>query len=340
MKYTDIKEQMPQKRYVAYKLKNAVSYFESLNYRKDLYKDLKKLSNEIAVCTTRAGVLICKGCSTKYFDRSRQSYCQNRLCPVCARRRSLKYMKLLLPVFEDLLSKGYVINFLTLTIKDTEVLNKGLKLLNDSWREMTHEDKFLSNLFKKLFVGGLRNIEVKKGEYSKLWHPHMHILVVKKDYSRDYDYIKSLWEHATSKVAKTKQKVGSVHIEAIKTESGSVYKGFKSTKLKDGTRVVSNELKQALLKAVAELVKYITKFNFEDYSNEDINELIYSTKNKRFMNAFGILYNLQKEIEKDCEDIDEDEETMKEHICKHCGCTEFYLDSVLTESVDTLEEFE
>ena len=337
MKYSEIKENYPMKKYVAYKLKSAVTYFQEKGYSNYYYSDLKKMSTEIAECSSHQSVKICKECGSRFCDHTRQSYCLNRLCPVCARRRSLKYISLLLPVFEDLMQKGYIINFLTLTIKDTDKLSTGLDLLTSSWRQMTHEDKFSRAIFRRLFEGGIRNIEVKIGENSKQWHPHMHLLVVKKSFSRDYEYIKSLWEKATKQVAKTNKKVGSVHIECIKTTSGTKYQGFKANKTSAGEYVISNDIKQALLKAVCETVKYITKFNFEDYSYDDINELIVETKNKRFMNAFGNLYGLQKDFNNDCEDINEDE--VKKEICTHCGCTEFYLDTCLTESTDYLEEF-
>ncbi len=337
MKYSEIKENYPMKKYVAYKLKNAVTHFKEKGYAQYYYSDLSKLSNEIAECSSHQSVKVCKVCGSKFCDHTRQSYCRNRLCPVCARRRSLKYIALLIPVFEDLMKQGYIINFLTLTIKDTEKLSTGLDLLTNSWRQMTHEDKYSRSIFKTLFAGGIRNIEVKIGENSKMWHPHMHLLVVKKSFTKDYDYIKSLWEKATRTVAKTNKKIGSVHIECIKTPAGTKYQGFKANKTNTGDYIVSSDMSQALLKAVCETVKYITKFNFEDYSNDDINELIVETKNKRFMNAFGMLFNLQKEFNNDCEDINEDE--TKKEICTHCGCTEFYLETCLTEATDYLEEF-
>lgn len=337
MKYSDIKENYPMKKYVVYKLENALTYFKEKGCYMDNYKDLRKTQYEINGCSIFQGVKVCKQCGSRYCDHEKQHFCLNRLCPICARRRSLKYIALLIPVFEELMQKGYIINFLTLTIKDTEKLSTGLNLLNKSWRVMTHEDKFSRSIFKRLFDGGIRNVEVKIGENSKQWHPHMHLLVVKKNFSKDYDYIKSLWEKATRQVAKTNKKIGSVHIECIKTPAGTKYQGFKANKTQNGEYVISNDMKQALLKAVCETVKYITKFNFEDYSYEDINELIVETKNKRFMNAFGLLFNLQKYFDTDCEEINEDE--VKKEICSHCGCTEFYFESCLVETTDSLEEF-
>lgn len=329
MKFEEIKKDFPLKSYVVYKLNASAQELGETQI-------LPLLAENIGLCALKTQIAKCKTCGKEHFNNTR--YCNKRLCPICARRRSLHYLSILLPEFEKLMLNGYVLNFLTLTIKDNENLEYALNGLQNAWRYMSHDDKFSRNIFNCMFSGGVRNIEIKKGEYSNLWHPHMHILLVKKNTNKDYYLIKSLWENATEKVFNSNTKVGSVHIESIKLDNGNRFKGcFKARQDKTGNYIIDYELKMALLKAVCETVKYITKFDFGEYTAGDIYNLVDQSKGSRFLNCFGLLYGIQKEVD---QELDVCETDLKTKICKFCGCSQFELETVLTENLGSLEDFE
>lgn len=277
----------------------------------------------IAKCGFFKHVALCSTCKTAYFNGA--STCKDRFCPVCQKKRSLLWLAKLYPIFDNLINKGYIVNFLTLTIKDTESLKEGLDLLLGAFRVMQHDDKTMSKQFNNLFIGGIRALEVKMGANSKLWHPHLHMLVVKNKKSKDFETIKNMWEKALQVVSGKKEKLGSVDIRNISFTTETGQKKFG---------------RQALLQGICECFKYLTKSSWQ---MENIPEMIETLAKVHSLSSWGnIRYylakqNAEREIEKE---MDMTETELEHHVCKVCGDDAFIFISDANVQHMQLESFD
>ena len=273
----------------------------------------KELADRIEGCGQYSQFATCVDCGTRYYVGT-GGYCNSRFCGVCAKRRALAWLAKLMPKLQDLRKSGYLIFFLNLTIKDQSDLQTGLDALVGAWRMMTNGDKFSRKRFKELNNGGIKSIEVKLGANSGIWHPHIHAIVILKSDKpvKQYEEYRELWERATRSALHTKGKVGSVYIHGIKDKD-------------------NNEVGDvALLKGVVETFKYICKFDWLDLPPKAINELVRVVKGRRLISSWGELYRLSKEVDELLNETTE--EQLKHFVCEVCGCTEYELDNLLTET--------
>lgn len=105
------------------------------------------------------------------------------LCPFCAMRRAVKYLQAFLEKIEHLESEGIINDaltpyFVTLTVKDREILKEAFTSLKNAFRRYTQQRRDVlkrggSCEFAKA-EGGVCSYEVKRGSGSGLWHPHLH----------------------------------------------------------------------------------------------------------------------------------------------------------------------
>lgn len=259
-----------------------------------------ELSDRINSCGTIIRVATCSDCGSKHFAGN-ASRCLSRFCPSCSRLRSNAWCARLLPFLDQWFNQGKYACEINFTIADTVSLSEGLRVLKSAFRYMTHDDKFSRNAFKKMFVGGIRSIEIKTGKYSGSWHPHIHCIVLKDKYTRDFDLVRQLWERAV-------KAVGGVPGKGLKY--GSVYAhGFT---------------RKGMLKNVIEVVKYITKIDWMNESPARVRELIDNSKNLRNVQCWGVLCRLPKKVEDDVKNADE--RALKGKICHACHCTELTLE--------------
>ncbi|MEF6287357.1 protein rep [Escherichia coli] len=113
-------------------------------------------------------------------------FCHVPFCPVCSRRRSLRWMRRLweaLPVlFAERPTASWV--FLTLTVKNPPVkdLRETLKRMNAAWNRLILRKEFAPVL------GWLRTTEITFGKVAGGCHPHFHALlwVPASWFTRDY----------------------------------------------------------------------------------------------------------------------------------------------------------
>ncbi len=300
MSWIGIKQRNPQRKFVAMKLRTAMD--DLLNQDIKGLDRIDKIYHKVDGCMSYVNMQKCIQCGMLHFNKS--NYCESKLCPICAYLRARKYLSVLVPRFRNMLERGYKINFLTLTIKDTAVLKYGLDIVKKAWRYMTNRDPFSKYIFKNMFIGGIYAIEIKKGKNSKLWHPHVHLLVVKDHFSKDFDVIKGLWEMACQKVANTTEKISSVDIRGVHDKNGKLTKNINS--------------EDTITSAVVECVKYVTKFSFDDYSSMDLLELCNCLYNNRLFSTFGCMRNSEDE------DLDEDyKDVVEELVCTKCGSRDF-----------------
>lgn len=162
-----------------------------------------------------------------YSDKSIKfhgaNFCKDVLCPVCAKRKSLKLFKEVYTSVQNLISTGkYDFLFVTLTLKDVyaDDLNKTCDLLRDSYNKLLDRKRlsFVKGSFRALevthdnepfitldmyFGNKKRHIKCQKNKFDKLglgigdpnphfdkYHPHLHaIWIVDKNYFTSSDYI-------------------------------------------------------------------------------------------------------------------------------------------------------
>lgn len=289
----------------------------------------QRYANAIAYCGDKKYFKKCTDCGRVYFDGFES--CKNRFCPVCQKLKSLRLFAKLYPTVMKLMRQGYIVKMLTFTIKDTERLSDGVSLIKKAFRVFSHENKKYRNIFDNLYIGGIKSLEVKRGNNSKLWHPHFHALVISKTAQQDFNAVNLMWNKTLVKLVNSsdtqiydkkhfddgfylteeeklvlKDKLGFVHMQSLNVSSLD-------------TRV----------KCIYECIKYITKY--DENLDTDLPELVTSLKGIRTVDSFGIL----RDIEKDIEELNTLSLTaVKDQICDNCGCKVFdVLDAI---SVDDL----
>jgi hypothetical protein len=100
--------------------------------------------------------------------------CTHRMCHHCAKLRSRKLAARVHEMIDRLRERGITrYALLTLTYRDTETLDG---CVERGWRD------FRKLRQRKLWdpaLGCLATIEIKRGQGSGLWHPHLHVLVAR-----------------------------------------------------------------------------------------------------------------------------------------------------------------
>jgi hypothetical protein len=122
------------------------------------------------------------------------------LCPLCAVRRAVKTMKAYKDRFDVLkaLHPGVRLSFITLTVKDGESLKERQAHLTRSLKKLTSartRDRTKFSELKKC-IAAVWSFECKRGKNSKLWHPHVHMLVLHFD-DLDPFALSTQWFEAT-----------------------------------------------------------------------------------------------------------------------------------------------
>lgn len=221
------------------------------------------------------------------------SFCRQRICPLCQRRRSLKLFSNIQQILEPVRNKY---SFIHLTLTVPSVSSDSCK---ESISSIFENSKILFNTpqIKKSFKGIIRSLEVTYKPESDMMHPHLHCLVlVNKSYftSRDYinyDTMRKLWG------------------DIIGYDNPQIH-------LRKCTDLTS---------ALCEVVKYASKpidtksENLGAYS--DYQALLYymnvasALKGRRLLQTFGICAELSKAFHIDL-NSDEEEELLPEYTLK------------------------
>lgn len=197
------------------------------------------------------------------------NFCKNKLCPVCAWRKSLKRYSDNIQMFNfinDNFNKSYI--FLTLTIQNVHDLKEGIDKINNAFKRMSNTKRF-----KNISLGYYRNIEITYNETTKKWHPHSHIIIcVNKSYFKSDKYIKAkewlkMWQEATRD-----KNISQVKVSAVKNKNGEI----------------------DVLSAVLEISKYMSKIlEISKYDHVEAvkiaKELIETTYHKRMITTSGII---------------------------------------------------
>lgn len=315
MKYNDFKNKLRLKNVVISRLEDLIN-----NGYKDA--EILKTRKKLEECSKETFKNQCKNCKAEYFVGSNK--CNNRFCPVCAKARSMKYIATLLPAFERFLKQGCSVHLLTFTIKNTKNFIDGLDKLFLAFRYLTHINKFYARIFKYMFVGGVKSLEIIRGiEDKSSFHHHLHLLAIKNKYTRDFEVLQDMWNKSVNYAFGTSgEKLGSIYITQVKSPSN------KSSKQNLA------DIKSGLL----ETLKYITKIeDIFDYEDSMLADFITYSRNRRYISVFGYLDKLSKALNSD---LNESVKDQVGKICKHCHCTEFEFLVEFTAKCGPLEDFE
>lgn len=265
----------------------------------------------------------CNECNTYYFDGWYS--CKDRFCPLCQKKKSLQYVARLMPILIKLANDGYYIQLLNFTIKDSGNLKFGIRTLTNAFRYMTHQNRLYAKEFNKRFIGGVRGLEIKKGANSGDWHPHYHCIVVKNEYSNDFEYLKNAWNNSVKSVTGLLDidvKLGSVFIQGINANN-----------------------RKELLKGVVESLKYMTKYDGEFNTKKShtlalnsldkcsILELVEATENVRQLSTWGVLRNFNAKEENSGQ---EDLHDLVERVCLVCNSKIFSKEYLNTDTNDKI----
>ena len=270
----------------------------------------EKKAKTLEFCGNYKDFAVCTNCGRTHFESARS--CKNRFCPVCQKKRALLWITKIYPVLEDLIQKGYIINFVTLTVPNSDNLQDRVDLLYNAFRYMQHEDKTTRRDFNNLYIGGVRSLEVKKGAFSNLWHPHLHMLVCKKtksDFRKDREILGNAWSKAMTMVS------------GINYGPKDLVFDIKSIYYENNGKKYYS--KKAVFKACLEVFKYLIKSDFEELACKELVETMARVRSIVPWGNFRELLHdnqIDRTIEKE---LDMKESELSAKVCSLCGGEDF-----------------
>lgn len=218
-------------------------------------------------------------------------FCRERLCPMCAWRKSLKSFYEVSRVIDvaQVEQPTLVPIFLTLTLQNCsgDDLGNTLDVIFEGWKRLINNKRM-----KRIFKGWFRALEVTYNKKTDTFHPHIHaILMVDKGYFKGKDYM------TTAEWVKAWRKACRLSYDPV----------CDIRKVKGGS------------KAIKEVSKYTVKdsdFISEDKALTDklVATLSKALRNRRLYAFGGLLKEIAKRLGADCPDegdlvhIDEDGE--------------------------------
>lgn len=272
-------------------------------------------ADKIASCGNYIHTIKCDNCGTQHFKGFTR--CKSRYCAICNKAKSMLWVAKLYPYLKAWLDSGNYVVFVNYTIRDRQSLSDGLRVLQEAWRHMTHENKQTRKEFKRRYEGGVKSLEVKIGENSQMWHPHFHTLVLKRSFSDDdYSFLAPAWSKSVEAVGGGKY--------GTENQEGIVYLESFSGYSKKGGKKLSYE--ERLLKSIMEVVKYMTKFDYVNDTTDRLTEMYNSLKGHRQLSTWGVLYRVPREVEQSLESMTD--EQISDFVCQICGCTKGTLDKL------------
>ncbi|EET0132579.1 protein rep [Escherichia coli] len=176
-------------------------------------------------------------------------FCHVPFCPVCSRRRSLRWMRRLWEALPKLLTERPAARwlFMTLTVKNPPVedTRETLKRMNAAWNRLVQRKEF------RPVLGWLRTTEITYGRVPGCCHPHFHVLMmVPPSMLSGNGYVKhARWVEIWSECLRVDYEAG-VDIRVVKQKQG--WKRPDGVTLPDMHRA-------ALESGVIETMKYTVK---------------------------------------------------------------------------------
>lgn len=229
----------------------------------------------------------------KYSDDSfklhRANFCRDRLCPMCAWRRSYKIFGQVSQIM-DLIEKDYAFIFVTLTVRscDGEQLSEYIDRMNRAWRRFIQYKRI-----KQICKGFFRGLEITYNAETDCYHPHFHVIfAVPKGYFNHKDYIQhdewlDLWRKAMQD-----PKILILDVRRVRDKNATA-----------AGAEMANTLK-SVGSAVAEIAKYAVKSSDYLFINERLTDIcVYtfseSLKNRRLCAMGGCFQDAHKKLQLD-----------------------------------------
>lgn len=230
--------------------------------------------------------------------------CKDKLCPICAWRRSRKNGQIMRTVMGEFVNRYPTARYLHITLSAKNVkgqeLSNGFKQLSEAWTRLKKYKKVDKNL-----LGFIRGTEVTYNAKRDDFNQHMHVLLAVKStyFKTSNNYIKqSEWRTLWQKALKVDY-MPVVHVQVVKE------KEVQDDSLDDLDLKISKELFYSIL----EVCKYPLKpLNLpENFTHakkiEVLSFLVMGLYRKRQMGFGGEIKRIKRELEAQGKNLDEDD---------------------------------
>lgn len=194
----------------------------------------------------------------------RANFCEHyMLCPFCSMRRGAKFARSYAESIEHIKSlfPGLKLYHVVLTVKNGPSLKERFKHVESSITKMLYTRRMAKHglrseiEFNKV-LGGVFSFEIKRGEGSKMWHPHIHALVLCYE-EIDRVNLSQEWKQIT----------GDSHEVWVEECTGDI--------------------------AIAGLEVFAYALKFSTMENEDLWDAYKTLRGKRFVRSFGVLRGVE-----------------------------------------------
>lgn len=167
------------------------------------------------------GTQVCAALGGDRVHVIRANWCRDRLCPLCAWRRSRRNAAILRRAIarcvRDRPSGRWIM--ITLTIPSLQAcdLSHGLTCLTRGWDILRHR-----RAWQRAIIGAARSIEITRSTRTGLYHPHLHAIIeVPAEYYTDayipHSLLLDWWIDAQEAITSIRRTDLRVHIQAIDT---------------------------------------------------------------------------------------------------------------------------
>lgn len=123
------------------------------------------------------------------FKLASAYFCKNRLCPMCAWRRTRKVFSQVMQIM-NVIRDDYQFIFLTLTVPNVsaDMLQSKLNQMQNGFRKLIRR-----KAVKSVFMGYFKALEITYNRERDDYHPHYHVIIaVPKNYFKSNFYISQL----------------------------------------------------------------------------------------------------------------------------------------------------
>lgn len=188
------------------------------------------------------------------------SFCKQRLCAMCAKRRSIKIAHQVQKVAHVLAQREKVRwLLLTLTVENVpgEELSDGIDSMMRAWGKMSRRVAFTKNV-----VGWTRSLEVTvERKRENYYHPHFHVvLAVKSTYFKNKEQYMTQadWTSLWKDCLKVQHYNPIVHITAVKNKRRNIARERELLK-QQGFEIKDGKISELPPSVIAEVTKYTVK---------------------------------------------------------------------------------
>lgn len=192
------------------------------------------------------------------FKLHKANFCRDRLCPMCAWRRSYKIFGQVSQIM-NLIVSDYDFLFLTLTVPNcsADELISTLNKMSKAWLNLVRHKRI-----KSILKGFFKALEITYNKSADTFHPHFHaVLAVPKRYFKSELYI-----HRDDWLAMWQKAMNDYSITQV-----DVRKARSKKDLKFADTAVSS-----LSSAVAEIAKYAVKSSDYLFDDERLTDKVVS----------------------------------------------------------------